>query len=210
MRKSLITVLALLLCLSTLGSGCILQDVIANLIVTHEACAEYAQREDSASWNDPFILTGYGDQMDDALEKNGYSRSDITDAKLTAAHYGVTMFDVTGHDWIIAGSIIVTRNDGPNAGATGTLIDYTGVSVAQALGQKIPASLNAAGVAIINQALVDFLAGANPTLTFNDSNSSVTPVPSPNDSLIFDWKAWITVQLNVETNVENIPDPWDS
>ena len=201
-------VLALVLCLTTLGSGCILQDVVANIILTNEACAPYHQSETSASWNTPYVLQNYGDQLDQALADAGYTRDDIVSASLMAGHYGVTAFDGQ-HDWLMGGRITVQRLDG-QGGPVADLIDYTSVSVQQALGQKYPAPLNAAGVAVIDTALADFLRGANPTLQFEVVNDSVTPQPTVQDSMVFDWMACITVQVVIETTVENIPDPWDT
>lgn len=205
-NKQTTIVLALILCLSTLGSGCILQDIVTSIVLGNEACATFMENETSASWNDPFLLTDYGDELDQALADAGYSRDDIQSAALMAGHYGVTSFSGP-HDWQMGGRITIRRVD--TGGTAATLIDYTDVSVQGVLGQKVAAPLNAAGVAIINQALADFLTGANPSLEFEVVNDTVTPDPTPQDPMIFEWMACITVQLVLEVEVDGIPDPWE-
>ena len=197
--------LALLLGLVVAGNGCILEEVVAELVLTSETCAVFEQREDSANWNNPFILSDYADDLDDALAEGGWSRSDIISASLMAAHYGVTQLISNPHDWEVSGAISVQVQGG--GGGAAILIDYTSVSVQGALGQKIVASLNAAGVQVINDALTAYIGGANPVLVFNDVGSGVNPVPTPSDMMEFDWKAWLTIQVILET-VTDVPDPF--
>jgi hypothetical protein len=196
--------MTLLLCLVIGGSGCILEEKIIELVLTNETSADFAVLDSSDSWNDPFTLSNYGDDLDEALEDAGYSRSDIKSATLMAGHYGVTEFS-HGHDWDLTASITVERTDVPSGVAT--LIDYGTESVQGLLGQKKAASLNAAGVTIINDALTDFINGANPTLVFTLVSDNIEPDPSPTDKIEFDWRGWITIQILLEANVE-VPDPF--
>jgi hypothetical protein len=217
-RISRITGLALLLCLVVGGNGCILHDVVTDLVAKHEAFADYEQREDSANWNTPYTLEDYGKDLRQALEDIGFTAGEdtIITAGLVAAHYGVTrILPSQTHDWTISGAITVQRV----GGGSGTLIDYTDVSMQGALGQKIAAKLNGAGVAVINQALQDLIdnivAGGDPAndpvLILNDVNGSVvgpSGPPTPTDTLEFDWRAWITVELVIRKKIENMYDFW--
>lgn len=216
-RISRITGLALLLCLVVGGSGCILHDILTDLVAKYEAFADYEQRETSANWNTPYTLDNYGKDLRKALDDIGFSPVDgdtIKSASLVAAHYGVTkILPSQTHDWTIAGAITVQRV----GGASGTLINYTGVSVEGALGKKIVASLNGAGVAVINQALEDLLDNLDgdpandPVLVLNDVNGSVvgpSGPPSVTDPLEFDWRAWITMEIVIKKKVDNVYDFW--
>jgi len=204
--KRLLTTISMTLLLSVLigGSGCILDEKIVELVLTNETYADFAEYDSSDSWTHPDTLDNYGADLDEALADAGYDRSDIKSATLMAGHYGVTRFSHS-HDWQISGRIEVQRIDVP--GAAATIINYTGASVQGALGQKIPVSLNSAGVTVINNALADFINGANPVLVLTVVNGDVTPDPTPADKIDFDWRAWITIQILLETNVE-VPDPF--
>lgn len=196
--------MTLLVCLLIAGSGCILQQKIVELVLTNETFMDFAEFDSSASWTHPDTLDNYAEDLDEALDDAGYSRPDITSATLMAGHYGVLTF-TQSHDWTIEGSITVQRLNPP--GAAATIIDYSSVSVQGSLGKKIPAPLVSAGVAIMNQALTDFINGQNPILVFTVVNGDVTPTPSQSDKIQFDWRAWITIQVLLQADVE-IPDPF--
>ncbi len=196
--------MTLLVCGLIAGSGCILQKKIVELVLTDETFADFAELDSSASWTHPDTLDNYASDLDQALADAGYSRSDITSATLMAGHYGV-LKTYNAHDWQLAGSITVQRLNPP--GAAATIIDYSNVSVDGSLGRKIPAPLISAGVAVMNQALTDFINGQNPVLVFTVVNGSVSPIPTQIDPIQFDWRAWITIQVLLEADVE-VPDPF--
>ncbi len=227
MRKiSRITGLALLLCLVFGGSGCILEDVITDLVAKHTAFLDFEEYHESASWTTPYTLDNYGKELRAALEDIGFtmppdtlSPDKIKSASLVSARYGV--IDIPGtqtHDWRIGGKITVAR------GATGTpetLIEYTNESVQGLLGTKKVAVLNSNGVDVINQALDELVDNINkgnpytqdPVLVFAVENGSVSAVPgagppTPADPLEFDWRAWITMEIVVTTTISDVPDPW--
>jgi hypothetical protein len=206
MRKILGTTVLISLLLLLMGGGGCLEDKVTELVLTDETFMDFEESHTSASWTTPFTLDNYGSQLDSALVDAGYSRSNILSAQLVAAFYGVTDFS-QAHDWRISGTITVQRTDG-TPGLVETLIDYTSVSVDSALGLKIPASLDPAGVAVINQALTDFITGSNPVLVFRVENGSVSPIPDAQDPLIFDWRAWIKVQVVIDAVVEDWPLDW--
>ena len=202
MKKLLIAfVAALTLAFSV--TGC-LEDKVLEVVATGETFADFEEFHTSATWNNPDTID-VADEIRKILKDNGYNLSDVKDAKLVGAAYGVTSFTQDG-DWQITGSITVARTD--VASGSPTLLNYSSQSVAGALGQKIPASLNGAGVTLINTALADFLAGGSPALEFTINNGAVDPVPTPQDPIEFDWRAWITFHIVIDQTVENVPDPF--
>jgi len=51
----------------------------------------------------------------------------------------------------------------------------------------------------------------DPVLILNDVNGSVvgpSGPPTPTDTLEFDWRAWITVELVIRKKIENMYDFW--
>jgi len=185
-------------------TGC-LEDKVLEVVVKGETYADFKENHTSASWTNPVVID-FAAEVRQILEDNGYSLSDIKDARLVGASYGVTKFSHV-HDWIIEGAITVARQD-ISAGPF-TIVDYSDQSVAGALGKKIPAELNEDGVTLINKALSDLLAGADPVLVFTVENGTVGPDPPKlEDPIVFDWRAWITFHIVVEQTVENVPDPF--
>jgi hypothetical protein len=179
--------------------GC-LEEKVIEIVLSGETYADFNQDEASATWTKVAVVD-MADEIRDILADNGYSTDDIKALYVMSASYGVTSFSQP-HDWVIGGSITVGYNV-----QTETAITYTDQSVQAALGQKIPAPLEPAAVALMNSALDDFLNGGNPILTFTVVNGSVTPTPSPVDHIIFDWRAWIGIQVVIEEKVE-VPDPF--
>src|SRR5262249_42273642 len=133
-------------------AGC-LDDKVLDLVVTGETYSDFPQNETSSSWTKPAVIE-VGQEVRDILNENGYDASDLKSAHVTSVHYGVTSFD-QAHDWTITGAITVTYN-----GNTQTILNYTSQSVKDALGKKIPATLQQPGVDLVNQALQDFINGA--------------------------------------------------
>lgn len=179
--------------------GC-LKDKVLDLVVTGETSADFAQNETSSSWTTPTIVD-VGQQIRDILDDNGYSESDLKAAHVTSVHYGVTSF-AQAHDWTITGAITVTYKS-----STQPILNYASQSVSAVLGKKLPAVLQRSGVDLVNQALQDFIAGENPVLIFTIDNGSTAPVPSGTDPMIFDWRAWLAIQVILRQEV-TIPDPF--
>ena len=198
--KRRLTIATMALCITALfGAGCLDEKTI-EIVITGETSADFAQNETSASWAEGTILD-MGAEIRDILESNGYGSEDLKSAHVTSVSYGVLSF-AQAHDWQITGAITVSYD-----GATETIVNYASQSVQDALGRKIPAPLEPAGVALINRALQDFLDGVDPLLALTIENGSTAPVPSVEDPMVFDWRAWLAVQVIVVESVE-VPDPF--
>jgi hypothetical protein len=184
-----------------LGAGCnLMEEKALEIVITGETSADFAQNETNASWSKGAIVD-VAQELRDILEDNGYATDDLVSAHVTSVSYGTVSFDQP-HDWQISGAITVEYD-----GSTETIVNYASQSVQGALGKKISAPLEQAGVDLINQALDDFIAGANPVLVLTVENGATSPVPSGTDPMIFDWRAWLAVQVIVDESVE-VPDPF--
>jgi hypothetical protein len=184
--------------------GC-LDEKVLQLVFTGETYADFSENETGAD-NPESAVVDVADEIGDILTENGISLSDIDDAFVTSVHYGVISFDQS-HDWTISGSIRVRRNDDGNGSESfATLANYTS-SVQGALGEKIPAPLVQAGVDVINTALDDFLNNENPILEFQVQSGTIAPPPSPTDPMVFEWRAWLAIQL-ITTETVEVPDPF--
>lgn len=185
--------------------ACIMEEKTLDIVFTGETSANFSENEDDATDDPETAVIDVADEIRDILEDNDVALSEIKDAFVSSVSYGVSAFDQS-HDWTISGTISVRRVDPPTSSLT-PIADYASVSVQGAVGQKIGVPLLPAGVAIINQALDDFLAGANPVLEFQILNDSIAPSPSGVDPMVFDWRAWLAIQL-ITTETVDVPDPF--
>lgn len=196
--------LACMICTAALGTSCILDDKVVQIVFTDKTSAEFTQN----STNEEFLTTevvDYADQIDEILAENNIARENIETAILVRASYGVTSFEQEG-DWEITGAILVNRQD--ITIAEDTLISYTNQSIRNALGKKIRAKLHPAGVGIINQALSQYIEGTHdPIIEFTVANGDVEPNPSIGNPIVFNWKTWLVIQV-VLTETFEVPDPF--
>jgi hypothetical protein len=190
--RFLIPLLLLLVAFALSGSNCLLDEKVLEIVYFHKTCADFVENEDSEVFTTPAIVD-YAEDLDDILDDNAISKSDINCAHVVSASYMVTDFSHT-HDWDISGTITVRRVD--TAGAAVTLVTYTSQSVLGALNNSIPAVLDPAGVELINQALEDYIADtADPVLEFSVENGDVNPDPSAQDMLVFDWTGCVGIHI---------------
>ena len=209
------------LAVAVMASSCqILDEKTLEVILKSETCAEFSQDSESEDFTDVATID-MQEELEDALTNNGYEKSDIDDATLVGAFVGVTSF-AQAHDWIISGQIEVEYLTITDAGDTTvvsgpvTLINYTSQSVQDALGQKLPVPLTDPGVALLQQALDQFLADTLPptercVLRFTVNNGTARnpqgDPPSQTDPIVFDWKAWLVIHVLITQQVE-VPDPF--
>jgi len=203
MKRTFILPVLLVILVMVVMPGC-LEDKVLEIVLTGETSMDFSQDEDSANWTNSAQID-LAQEIRDILTENGYSADDILEAHVTSVSYGVTRFSHS-HDWEIGGQINVTVTT-MDSTLTGMIVDYPPQSVQAALGRKISVQLEPDGVAAINYALEVFLAGDNPVLTFTVMNDTVTPLPSTTDRMVFDWRAWLAIQLIVRETVE-VPDPF--
>jgi hypothetical protein len=185
------------------GAGCT-EEKLIEIALNTEYPADFVQGPSANVDFENEETVNIGEDVDTALEGTKFNRSDIVGAYFNGASYGVTEF-LHSHDWVIGGSVLVQRLD-PVAGPEVELIAYESESVQDALGKKFVATLTPAGVAVINQALADFVAGDNPELRFVTRNEAVTPAPGLSDRISFTWRVWVQYQI-VVSETADIFDP---
>ena len=202
MRKMINAAFLLILIALLVGlSGCLTEERRAQIVLGDENCEEFDDVHDSENFVTPYLLD-IAAEIDSLLEDNELSRSDIVDAFLVSGAYEVLEF-AQDHGWALEGLITIERIGG--AGPD-TLLDYydeNGITVSEAIvGEKTYVDVHPAGVAIINQALDDFIAGANPVLRIVIENGNVDPDPSPADPLDFVWEFCLFIQVITELETD--------
>jgi hypothetical protein len=188
--------------LLVLGAGCSTKDRAVEVVLTGKTCAEFQERHAAGHYTTPVVIE-YAPFVDDVLEEEGLDRFDIIEARVMSASYRVTEF-THSHDWTISGYISVV---GLGADPGGKLLEYTDQSILAAKAAPVAAHLDSAGVAIVNEALRDYLDGGWPVLVFYVNGGGVQPAASEADSLIFTWEACITIHVLYEQHVD-VPEPF--
>ncbi len=181
--------------------GCLLEDRTVEVVLNDEYCAPFVEDHDSENYTTPKDIE-LGEDLDSLLADNEVSREDILNAFLVSGSYEVLEFSHT-HDWTISGVITVERLDissGPD-----TLVVYSTVSLESELGIKTPVDLHDDGVALVNAAMDDYIAGGNPVLRLTVVSGDVYTDPTPSDRLQFVWEACLNVQviLGLDTEIFN-------
>lgn len=204
MRKLFITAALLVPVAAVLGlGGCLLEDREVEVVLNDEHCEEFVEHHIIANYTTPAIIE-LGEDLDSLLVDNEVSLDQLVDAFLVSAFYEVSEFTHT-HDWEISGIITVERLDITDVGPD-TLIVYSEISLENELGVKTQVDLHKDGVAIVNQAMDDYITGANPSLLLMVVSGEVEPLPSEGDPLDFIWEACLNVQLIFTVDTEML-DP---
>jgi hypothetical protein len=181
-----------------------MEDRRVELVFSASTCVEFSQYDTTATFRSDPVTVFFSDELDQILQANDVRRDDIVSINIVSASYGVTSFSQQ-HDWIISGSIMVERIDESEGPVP--FLNYTNQSVLDALGKTIPASLDSAGVALMNKAFIDFIHHGYPILEFQVMYSADSPPPSRIDPIQFDWEACIWVDFVTKTDLE-VPDPF--
>jgi hypothetical protein len=194
-----IAVIALLLLFAAGSSGCLVEDREVEVVLGDEHCEEFTEYHTTENYTTPGLLE-FTEELDNLLADNDIDKDQIVDAFLVSGSFEVLEFSHI-HDWELSGIITVERTDITDD--PDTLVMYTELSVEGALGEKIGVTLHPAGVAAVDQALDDYLAGGYPTLLLTVMSGDVEPSPSGSDPLSFRWESCLNIQViyTLETEI---------
>jgi hypothetical protein len=196
--KNTVTLLMLVFILAGLN-GCLTEDREIEIVLNDENCEAIHEVHTSGGFVTPQFMA-IGEEIDSLLADNDISREQILDGFLVSASYEIKEF-THEEDWRLEGVITVQRFDIYDT--PDTLVVYTSITVSEALvGEKTYVTLHEGGVAKINQAIDDFIAGAPPMLLLRIENAGVEPEPSAADPLDFTWEFCIFIQVVAELDTE--------
>jgi hypothetical protein len=187
-KASLLIVLILVVGLCS----CLLEDREVEIVLNGDTCEDIHEYHTSENYTTPDTLE-LGADLDELLVENEISKEAIQSAFLSSATYTVTEFE-HDHNWELEGVITIVRDD-IIGGTPDTLLRYSDLSLEDDLGVTITADLHEDGVAIVNAAIADYLAGATPVLILEVISGDVDPSPEPGDALDFWWKACLNIQV---------------
>jgi hypothetical protein len=193
MKRVLITA-ALMIPLVLALSGC-LEDRTLQIVLSSNSCIDFDEYSESVNWTSTEIVH-MGDDLDDIRADNDIGLDEVDSVFVSGITYNVIAFNLADPAWVVGGEITVERTDGAGAGPV-VLFEYADLSIPDEYvsGPQV-VEPQPAGVALINDALYDYLNGtASPVLELTVNNGSVTPAPSAADPIDFTWKVCVIVQI---------------
>ena len=205
MKKAILTALALSVgSVLVLVSGCVYDNLASEVVVTEKVVVQYKEYREAPSIGSAVVADNWRERLLDKLEEYGADIEDVESITVVSGEDRTTLPSKASHDWTVSGKVTMRRQDDPNGPVTDGPADFvnmTSQSLTGAKGKSTPASLNSAGVAVVNRALQDLLEGDDPRLIVEMVSDNIVPAPSPSDPLEFGWQAIVTFQAVVDVSV---------
>lgn len=205
MRRSIFCSLLLpVLGVLVLAGGCVFENSKTEMVLTDQVCVSLDEYRESGTLGSAVVVEDFVDKVYDMLEKHDSKVKDIKSIGVVSGTYKVLKPPLSGHDWTITSGVTVRRQDdpmGPVTDGPATFVNMTSQSLRDAQGAPTYADLNSAGVALIERAMDDLLAGGDPRLLVGMDGGTITPEPTPSDPLSFTWRACVTFQVVIEKSV---------
>ena len=184
---------AKLLVIAALGvmlafAGCITSQ--SDLVVTDEISVNVSDHETTGNFTTFTVVSDFKEQLEKALAKAGKKSADVKSIHMIGATFKA--INVTPQDARATADITIGRqdvSDGPAA-----FVSFNNTLLRSLQGKPTDAVMNAAGVALVDRALLDLKNGGNPTLTLTVNNETVTPTPTVGAPLDFTVRVAVRFQ----------------
>jgi hypothetical protein len=208
MRKSLTGIAFLpVIGLLVFASGCNLTEPLGTeksvnlgaVVWKAQFCVRFDEVNTTGSFVTEVVCDKFATRIFEQLADDGISLDDIEAIAMVGGTVKL-LGQLKGHNWVITSRVDICRQDDPNLPPTDgpeTLVNESVCSLEGIKKAKTPVDLNAAGVAIVDQALEDLINGGDPRLLVKMVGSDVDPTPSEKDPMLFKWQACIEVQAVV-------------
>jgi hypothetical protein len=187
---------ARLLVIAALGvllatAGCITSQ--SDLVITDVISANIDEHETTGTFSTFTVVDDFKDQLEKALAKSGKKTTDVKSIHMISATFAAQA--VSPKDATATANIDISRqdvSDGPAA-----FVSFNNTKLKSLQGKPTDAQMNASGVALVDRALADLLAGGDPTLVLTVNNETITPTPTVDAPLDFKVRVNVTFQAVV-------------
>jgi hypothetical protein len=182
----LLVIAALGMLLAT--AGCITSQ--SDLVVTDVISANITEHETTGSFSTFTVVSDFRDQLEKALAKAGKKTTDVKSIHMIGATF--QSMAVSPKDARATADITISRqdvSDGPAA-----FVSFNNTLLTSLQGKPTDATMNAAGVALVDRALAALLASGNPVLVLTVNNETITPTPTVSAPLDFKVRVNVTFQ----------------
>ncbi len=203
MKKAILSVAVLpILCVLVLASGCVYDDMSTEVVITETVKISLDEYRESPTLGSAVVCDDFADRVYKLLEKHDTKVKDIRSIHIVSGTYMVQRL-TSEHDWVVSSAVTIKRQDTPGEAlddGPATFVNMTDQSLMAAKDMAIYADLNSDGVALVDRALVDLVAGMDPRLILTMDAGTVTPEPSAADPLSFKWRVAVTFQVVIDRN----------
>ena len=203
MKKVIFKIAVLpIFCVLVLASGCVYDDMSTEVVITETVKISLDEYRESPTLGSAVVCDDFADRVYKLLEKHDTKVKDIKSIHIVSGTYMVQRLS-SDHDWTISSAVTIKRQDVPGSAlddGPATFVNMTDQSLMAAQDMAIYADLNSDGVALIDRALVDLVAGEDPRLILTMDGGTVTPEPSAMDPLSFKWRVAVTFQVVIDRN----------
>jgi len=185
----LLVIAALGMLLAT--AGCITSQ--SDLVITDVISANIDEHETTGSFSTFTVVDDFKDQLEKALAKSGKKSTDVKSIHMIGATFST--MSVSPKDATATADITIARqdvSDGPAA-----FVSFNNTVLKNLQGRPTDATMDASGVALVDRALADLLAGGDPTLVLTVNNETITPTPTVDAPLDFKVRVNVTFQAVV-------------
>ena len=187
----LLVIAALGVLLATVG--CIVNKT--DLVITDNICVNIDEHETTGTFTTFTVDDKFKDQLEKKLKEYGKSTKDVKSIHMIAGTFKT--LSVKPHDWNVTGNIDIARQDTPGGAyddGPAPFTSFNNQSLKALTGKPTDATLDAAGVALVDRALAALVAGADPRMVLIVNGETVTPTPSPSDPMDFKIEACVRFQ----------------
>lgn len=201
MKTSFLSLLlAAIVCLTAVTTSCIYDPQSGEVVVTETVCVNMHQYETDGDIGSSAVSDKFRERLMEKIADYGATLDDIDELTVVSATYKLSSLKNTRHDWTVSADVYVSRDDvsdGPEM-----LISFSNESLQGFKGKPVNASLDGDGVALLNRALDDLLNGMDPAVRVSLMNTSISPEPTMDDPLQFNWVACVEFQAVVNLNTQ--------
>jgi hypothetical protein len=204
MNKTMLKIFALA-AIGILGlvSGCIYDPPSGTVVITEKVVCQFDESRTIPTIGSAVVADDFKEKLMSALERQHVRLSDVQSITMVSGAYKVAKPSQATHDWVITGTVTITRQDDPMLPPTSgpsPFINMFNQSLKAAKSKPVQAKLDAEGVALVNRALASLVEGFDPRLVITMNSSNITPAPSTTDPLEFKWLAEVTFQAVVRVH----------
>jgi hypothetical protein len=183
-----------------LMSGCLYDPPSGTVVITEKVVCQFDEYRTIPTIGSAVVADDFKEKLMSALERQHFKLEDVQTITMVSGAYKVSKPSTAPHDWVITGTVSISRQDDPNGPVTSAspFINVFDQSLRAAKSRPVRANLNTEGVALVNRALAGLLEGMDPRLIITMNSSSIVPPPSTADPLEFKWLAEVTFQAVIK------------
>jgi hypothetical protein len=204
MNRAMYKILALsAICVLGLVSGCLYDPPSGTVVITEKVVCQFDEYRTIPTIGSAVVADDFKEKLMSALEREGFKLEDVQSITMVSGAYKVSKPSKATHDWVITGTVKISRQDDPMSPPTSgpsPFIDMFNQSLRAAKARPVRANLNAEGVALVNRALAGLLEGMDPRLIITMESSNIVPAPSASDPMEFSWLAEVTFKAVIKVN----------